>query len=74
MCYSIPRECNVTLSIYDITGKLVKILVNELKNSGVYSVNWNGTDDRGRKVGQGVYFYTLETSIQTFTKKLVLMK
>ena len=72
--YSIPRECNVSLSIYDISGKVVKTLVNETMNAGVYSVSWNGNDNDGRKVGQGVYFYILKTAGEKMQKKMLMLR
>jgi uncharacterized delta-60 repeat protein len=72
--YSIPRECNVSLSIYDISGKLVKTLINETMNVGVYTLSWNGNDNDGRKVGQGVYFYILKTAGEEMQKKMLMLK
>ena len=72
--YSLTATTKVTLSIYDISGKLVKTLVNEHKKPGDYTVMWDGKDEHKQTVAEGVYFYTLETSKQNFTKKLVLMK
>ena len=72
--YSIPRECNVSVSIYDVSGKLVKILINETMNAGFYSVSWNGTDNDGRKVGQGVYFYVLKTAGEKIQKKMLMLR
>jgi len=72
--YSIPRECNVSLSIYDITGKLVKTLMNETMNPGVYTISWNGNDNDGRKVGQGVYFYILKTTDEEMQKKMLMLR
>jgi len=72
--YSIPRECNVSLSIYDISGKLVKTLINETMNAGVYTISWNGNDNDGRKVGQGVYFYILKTTAEETQKKMLMLR
>jgi hypothetical protein len=72
--YTLPANSRVLLSIYDVSGRLVKTLVDELKSPGVYSVCWNCRDDNNRKVAEGIYFYILETPKQNFTKKLVLMK
>ena len=72
--YSIPRECNVSLSIFDITGKLVKTLINETMNVGVYTISWNGNDNEGRKVGQGVYFYILKTTDEEMQKKMLMLR
>jgi uncharacterized delta-60 repeat protein len=72
--YSLPSECNVSLSIYDISGKLVKTLINETMNAGVYTMSWNGTDNDGRKVGQGIYFYVLKTAGEKMQKKMLMLR
>ena len=59
---------------YDISGKLVKNLVNESKGSGVYNSMWDGRDDMGRKVGQGVYFYVLKTAGEKMQKKMLMLR
>jgi hypothetical protein len=74
LSFVLAEPLQVSLKIFDASGRLVKTLVNEFKSSGIYSVNWNCRDDNNRKVAEGVYFYTLETPNQNFTKKLVLMK
>ena len=72
--YSLPTEGKVSLLIYDVSGRLVKTLVNEFKSSGVYTALWNGIDDNGRKVGQGVYFYVLKTNNNKMQKKMLMLK
>jgi hypothetical protein len=74
LSFTLAEPSQVALKIYDASGRLVKTLVNDFKTAGVYNVNWNCRDDYNRKVAEGVYFYTLETPNQNFTKKLVLMK
>ncbi|MEO0083819.1 MAG: SBBP repeat-containing protein, partial [candidate division WOR-3 bacterium] len=72
--YSIPTETKVSLMIYDVSGRLVKALVDEFKSPGIYSINWNGTDEQERKVGQGVYFYVLKTADNKTQKKMLMLK
>ena len=67
--YSLPKSAMVSLSIYNIAGQLVEILVNERKNAGFYSVQWNA-----RNVGSGLYFYRIEAGEYTETKKCVILK
>ncbi len=74
--YSLPfqREMkstvkNVTLKVYDILGKEIVILVNEIQKSGNHQVSFNGND-----LSSGVYFYRLQAGEFTETKKLLLMK
>ena len=68
----------VTLKIYDVTGRLVKTLVNnEFKSAGSsrgYDVMWDGTDNFGATVSAGLYLYTLQTVDMTVTKKMIYMK
>ncbi len=64
----------VDLTIYDITGRLVKTLVNENRAAGNYSVQWDGTNQFGQQVGSGVYFYRLETVGYTATRKMLLVR
>jgi hypothetical protein len=75
--YEIPfgiETVPVKILIYDIRGRLVKILVNENKSSGSFQVHWDGRDDRGISVGSGVYLYTLKVGGETFTKKMTVLK
>ncbi len=73
--YRLPKSAIVNLSIYNIAGQLVEILVNEQKDAGLYSVQWNT-----RNVGSGLYFYRISTgsSVEagefTETKKCVILK
>jgi hypothetical protein len=68
--YGIPRRTNVSLKVYDITGKLVRTLeTNDKLRPGYYNTLWNCRDNRDRQVAGGVYFYRLVTSdIQITTK------
>ncbi|MEO0092433.1 MAG: FlgD immunoglobulin-like domain containing protein, partial [candidate division WOR-3 bacterium] len=74
ICYSLPAETKVSLVIYDVSGRLVKTLVNESKEPGFYTVIWNGTDDSGRKVNEGVYFYVLKTDENKMQRKMLILK
>ncbi len=64
----------VNLEVYDITGRLVKTLVNENRAPGNYSVQWDGTNQFGQQVGSGVYFYRLQAGAFQQVKKMLLMK
>ncbi|NIA22924.1 MAG: T9SS type A sorting domain-containing protein [Proteobacteria bacterium] len=59
--YSVAKSGHVTLNVYDMSGKLVKTLVNGNVNAGTHSVVWNRTDSRNNKVAGGVYFYKIIT-------------
>ena len=72
--FYLAENTDVKLDIYNIMGQKVKTLVNEKAGAGLYTVEWNGTDDSGNKLPSGVYFYRLLTSNKIMTKKLLLMK
>lgn len=59
----------VTLKVYDVLGKDVKILVNELQKSGIHEVEFNASE-----LSNGVYFYTLIVGSFHQTKKMLVIK
>ena len=67
--FTIPKSGNVTLKIYDVSGKEVSTLVNEVKNAGNYIVGFNAAS-----LPSGAYFYRLETNGFSATKKMMLIK
>jgi hypothetical protein len=67
--YDVPRASNVKISVYDIQGKEVQVLVNENKAAGSYRIHWDGT-----KYSSGVYFYRIEAGDFTDTKKMMMIK
>ncbi|MCX6248562.1 MAG: aryl-sulfate sulfotransferase [Bacteroidetes bacterium] len=61
----------ITLVVYDLSGNIVKSLVNTRYPKGEYSVVWNGTDDSGNQVPGGMYLYVLMGDNKTITKKMI---
>jgi hypothetical protein len=72
--YSVLNADNIIIEIYNIKGQRVKTLVNENKNTGHYQVTWNGTDDSGRSVSSGIYFYKMTTGDFVDIKKMMILK
>jgi Ca-activated chloride channel homolog len=75
--YSLPvgkTNYHVVLRIYDVLGRLVKILVDKEQPSGAHSVNWDGKDFSGNSVVSGVYFYSLEVGEFKITKKMLVLE
>jgi type 1 glutamine amidotransferase len=70
--YSLPAAGPATLLVYDLAGKLVKTLVSGSQPAGVGQVTWNRTDDAGRIVARGVYFYRLHANGAKLSSKLVV--
>lgn len=72
--YALPSESRVVISIYDLTGRKVRTLVNEVQSAGHRSVMWNATNEIGRPVSAGMYIYTIQAGDFTQNRKMVLMK
>jgi hypothetical protein len=72
--YDLDKAQDVTLRVFDLTGRLVATLTNKNMPAGRHTVSWNGTDDHGRSVASGMYFYRLETNDSVQVRKMVLLK
>jgi hypothetical protein len=64
----------VSLAVYDVTGARVRTLVDRSVAPGRYTLQWDGTNDAGNRVGSGVYFYRIVQPGFQATKKMVLLK
>jgi hypothetical protein len=64
---------HVDLTVYDAAGTLVKTLADTLMDGGLHEVLWNGTDQHGARMKNGIYFLTLSTeSFQETSKSLLI--
>jgi hypothetical protein len=72
--YELGRPGAVSLRVYDVQGRLVRELVDGHQDAVAHSVLWDGTDDAGRAVSSGVYFYRLEAPGVTETRRMVLSR
>ena len=72
--YELSLPGSVRLHIYDVSGRLVKTLVNDVMGSGAHEVAWDGTSRSGSRVSSGVYFYVLQTPERIFKSQLVVTK
>ncbi|MBI5019935.1 MAG: right-handed parallel beta-helix repeat-containing protein [Ignavibacteriales bacterium] len=76
--YQIPEDgSHITLRVYNSIGELVTTLVDESKSAGEYQIDWNGTNNLGVPVANGMYIYRISaTGNKNFTsvKKMLLMK
>ena len=50
--YSVPLKSRVRIAVYDVAGRLVKLLVDEVKNPGRYELIWQGRDNRNREANE----------------------
>ena len=72
--YNLPEHTNVKLQIYDITGRLVKVLSETEQDVGSHVVEWNGRDSFGNHVTSGIYFLKFNAGNYTNTVKMMLLK
>jgi hypothetical protein len=72
--FQIPTDGAVSLEVYDVSGRLVRTLVNGHRTSGPYTERWDGKDDNGRSVATGVYFYRMKAGSFNQTRRMVLLK
>ena len=72
--YQVPRSARVILRVYDVTGRLVKNLVDGSQKPGRYAAEWGGADNSGRRVSHGVYFARMESGNFLATRKLVFLR
>jgi hypothetical protein len=72
--YSVPRATHVRLVVYDVSGRAVARVVDRVQSPGRHVAPWSGTDDRGRSLSSGVYWYRLTTEFGTQTRRLVLAR
>ncbi len=67
--YQLPITSDVELTIYDVLGKKLITLVNEIQKSGKYEIKWDASN-----LASGIYFYRLIADQKVMTKKMVLIK
>ena len=72
--YQIPENSTVTVSVFDINGKLVKNLVKAEQNAGLHQIAWDGTNQNGIKVASGIYIYLVKAGNLSSSKTMILLK
>ncbi|NOZ63303.1 MAG: T9SS type A sorting domain-containing protein [Calditrichaeota bacterium] len=72
--FLLPSASSVKLFIYDVSGRNLKRLAEGNFSGGLHSLSWNGTNQIGRALPSGVYFYKLITDFGTEARKLLLIK
>ena len=69
IAYQIPEESHVRLNVYDVTGRRVSRLVDEVQTPGEYRVTWNASE-----MTSGIYIYRLSASGHTHTRRMALIR
>lgn len=74
IAYFLPKRLSVTLAVYDLLGRRVKLLDEGEKEANVYEVVWDGTDEKGFPVANGIYFCRMVVGDFCQTRKLMLAR
>jgi subtilisin-like proprotein convertase family protein len=72
--FDMARAGHVRLTVYDIAGRVVRTLVDEVRPAAAHEVIWDGTDTSGRRSASGTYYYQITTDGFTDTQKMMLVK
>jgi subtilisin family serine protease len=73
IAYTLPTDSEVLLQVFNVAGRLVRTLVDAQQPAGHWNVAWDGADENGNPVGNGVYFYRLTTGGKTIEKRMVFV-
>ncbi len=72
--FSLKQKGHVSMRVYDVSGRLVRVLVDEVREAGAYEVVWDGANDRGSATASGIYFCRMEADEYQRTVKMVLLR
>ncbi len=71
--YALPRDASVRLTLYDVSGRRVRGLVDAAQPAGAHEAAWNLTDDRGHAVGAGLYLARLEVEGRVLVRRVMVL-
>lgn len=72
--FDLPKDEHVRLQVFDVTGRLVKTILNQTMAANRYTVPWSGTDESGTRVAPGIYLYRLESPSVNAVRKAILVQ
>ena len=72
--FHLPGQVFARLAIYNVEGRLVRVLADGVRPEGNHTILWDGTNNRGAPVASGVYVYALRVGATTLTRKLLLLR
>ena len=70
----LPTSGPASLTLYNLSGQVVRRLMEGWLDAGVYAYEWDGRDEQGRPVGSGVFIYRLRAGDQTLVGKVTLLR
>lgn len=72
--YSIPKSSHVKITVYNILGEQIAILLDDQKEAGNYVITWNGKDGFNKQIPSGIYFYKMEAGNYKKILKMTLVR
>jgi len=72
--FDLPARSYVRLAVYNVKGQLVRVLLDGEIDAGCREIRWNGRDSMGRSVASGIYFYRLDTTAFSESRKMILLR
>jgi hypothetical protein len=72
--FGIPKESRVKVTLYDILGNQIRILIDSPYSAGYHSLLWDGKNENGKMVSSGIYFYKIKYGFSELTKKMILLR
>jgi hypothetical protein len=72
--YQLPRQAPVRITVHDLLGQTVRVLVDQVQSPGPHRVTWNSRDSAGRELASGVYFYRVEAGADHAIGRMVLLR
>jgi hypothetical protein len=72
--YTLGKRSPVNITVYNIAGQKVAVLVDEVKTAGEHTVSWDGRDLSGRRVASGIYLYRMRAGDYKIAKKMIFIK
>jgi hypothetical protein len=74
LTFDVAQAGNVSIQVYDVSGRLLATLLNSYKEIGRHRVEWNGKNANGSLVPSGIYFYRMRAAGFEVTKKMILVR
>ncbi|MCK4549031.1 MAG: T9SS type A sorting domain-containing protein, partial [Candidatus Krumholzibacteria bacterium] len=74
IAFYLPEQADVSLSVYDVSGRLVRELESGALGAGWHSAAWDGTAASGKAAGSGAYFCRLKAGKEIITRKMILLR
>ena len=72
--YQVPIDNHINITIYDVMGREVKTLMDQVQIKGIYTIDWNGQSEYGKSVSTGVYFLQFTSNGFSNEKKMIFLK